>query len=133
MDPHIEQDRSATAGGLFHSLRNLLATLLGIVHTRLELLTTEIQEEVQGAAKLLLWAFIAALAAMMALFLAAFTVIFAFWEHRFAAALAMVALFVAIAVIAVLTMRHKLRTRSPLLDATLSELARDRDQLRARL
>lgn len=132
MDPRYEQERPATASGLFQSLRNLLGTLLGIVHTRLELLTTELREEVQRAAKLLLWAFIAAFAAMMALFLAAFAVIFAFWDtHRLAASLAVVVLFVAIAVVALLMMRHKLRTRPPLLDATLSELARDRDELRA--
>jgi uncharacterized membrane protein YqjE len=45
----------------------------------------------------------------------------------------MVALFVLLAVVAALTLRHKLRTRPPLLDATLGELAKDRDQLRARL
>jgi uncharacterized membrane protein YqjE len=134
MEPTIEQERPATASGLFHSLSTLLGTVLGIVHTRLELLTTELQEEVQRAAKLLLWAFVAAFAAMMALFLAAFAVIFAFWDtHRLAASLVMVALFIAVAVVAVLLMRHKLRTRPPLLDATLGELARDREQLRARL
>jgi len=134
MDPAIEQERPATASGLFQSLSNLLGTLLGIVHTRLELLTTELQEEVQRAATLLLWAFIAVFGAMMALFLAAFTVIFAFWDtHRLGAALAMVGLFVAIALIAISIMRHKLRTRPPLLDGTLAELARDRDQLRARM
>jgi uncharacterized membrane protein YqjE len=134
MDPNTEQERPATAGGLFQSLSNLLGTVLGIVHTRLELLTTELQEEVQRAAKLLLWAFVAAFAAMMALFLAAFTVIFAFWDtYRVTAALAMVVLFVVVAVGAALLMRHKLRTRPPLLDATLGELARDREQLRARM
>jgi uncharacterized membrane protein YqjE len=134
MDPRFEQERPASASGLFQSLSQLLGTLLGIVHTRLELLTTELQEEVQRAAKLLLWAFIAAFAAMMALFLAAFTVIFVFWDtHRLAAALTVVGLFIAIAVIALLMLRHKLRTRPPLLDATLGELARDREELRARM
>jgi uncharacterized membrane protein YqjE len=134
MDPRFEQERPATASGLFQSLSQLLGTLLGIVHTRLELLTTELQEEVQRAAKLLLWAFVAAFAAMMALFLGAFTVIFVFWDtHRLAASLTVMALFIALAVVAILIMRRKLSTRPPLLDATLGELARDRDQLRARM
>jgi uncharacterized membrane protein YqjE len=45
----------------------------------------------------------------------------------------MIGLFVAVAVVAGLILRHKLSTKPPLLDDTLAELAKDRDQLRARL
>jgi len=31
-------------GGLLHSVKSLLATLVGIVHNRLELIATELQE-----------------------------------------------------------------------------------------
>ena len=65
---------------MFHSLGNLLGTLIGIIHTRLELLTTELQEEVRQVGAILIWAFIAAFAAMMALFLGALAVIFIFWD-----------------------------------------------------
>jgi uncharacterized membrane protein YqjE len=127
-------ERPGSASGIFHSLSTFIGSLLGIVHTRLELLTTELQEEVQYAAKLLLWAFVAAFAAMMALFLGALTVIFAFWDtHRLLVAALMVALFIAIAVVALLVLRSKMRNKEPLLDATLAELAKDRDQLRAKL
>jgi uncharacterized membrane protein YqjE len=104
------------------------------VHTRLELLTTELQEEVRQVGGILLWAFIAAFAAMMGLFLGALVVIFAFWDtHRIAASLAMVAVFVLVAIAAGLMLRHKLSNKPPLLDDTLAELAKDRDQLKARL
>jgi uncharacterized membrane protein YqjE len=64
----------------------------------------------------------------------ALTVIFVFWDtHRIAASLAMVGLFVGVALVAGLVLRHKLSTKPPLLDDTLAELARDRDQLKARL
>ncbi|PZN33541.1 MAG: hypothetical protein DIU71_04825 [Proteobacteria bacterium] len=126
--------RRSAAGGLLKSLGNMLGTLVQIVHTRLELLTTELQQEIHSAAILLLWAFVAAFAAMMTLFLGALTVIFVFWDtHRLAAALVMVAGFGALAVIAAMVLIYKLRTRPPLLDATLTELAKDRDRLRARL
>lgn len=127
-------EEPATASGLFHSLGRFSGTLLGIVHTRLELLRTELQEEVQHAAKLALWGFIAAFAALLALFMGALTVVFALWDtHRLVASLAMVTLFVVIAVAAALVTSHKLRTKPPMLDATLAELAKDRDQLRAKL
>jgi uncharacterized membrane protein YqjE len=115
-------------------LSNFFGTFIGIVHTRLELLTTELQEEIRDVGAIMIWAFIAAFAAMMTLFLAALAVIFVFWDtHRVAAALAMVALFIVLGLVAGLILRNKLRTKSPLLDDTLAELAKDRDHLRARL
>lgn len=132
-DPEVQSGPRPVAG-LFHSLNNFLATFVTIVHTRLELLTTELQEEVRQVGGILLWAFIAAFAAMMGLFLAALAVIFVFWDtHRIAASLAMIGLFVAVTVVAGLILRHKLSTKPPLLDDTLAELAKDRDQLKARL
>ena len=132
-DPEVHSGPKPVAG-LFQSLNNFLATFVTIVHTRLELLTTELQEEVRQVGGILLWAFIAAFAAMMGLFLAALAVIFVFWDtHRIAASLAMIGLFVVVTVVAGLILRHKLSTKPPLLDDTLAELAKDRDQLKARL
>lgn len=135
MASNLDDDgRPTSAAGLVQSLSRFSGTLLGILHTRLELLRTELQEEVQQSANLALWAFIAAFAALMALFLGALTVIFVFWDtHRVLASLAMVALFVLIALGAALMLRQKLRTKPPMLDATLAELAKDRDHLRSRL
>jgi uncharacterized membrane protein YqjE len=129
-----DADRPNSASGLFHSLSNLLGTFIGIVHTRLELLTTELQEEVRQVGAILIWAFVAAFAAMMSLFLGALAVIFVFWDtYRIAASVAMIVLFFAIAALAALILRNKLHAKSPLLDDTLAELAKDRDQLRAKL
>jgi uncharacterized membrane protein YqjE len=120
--------------GLFQSLSNFAGTLIAIAHTRLQLLTTELQEEVRQVGAILLWAFIAAFAAMMGLFLGALAVIFVFWDtHRIAASLAMIALFILIAMGAGLMLAKKLRDKPPMLDDTLAELAKDRDNLKARL
>jgi len=71
---------------------------------------------------------------MMGLFLAALAVIFVFWDtYRIAAALAMVGLFIAVALLAGFMLVKKLRSKQPLLSDTLAELAKDRDQLRSRL
>lgn len=132
-DEHSDEHRSAPASGLFQSLNNFAGTFVAIAHTRLELLTTELQEEVREVGEILVWSFVALFAAMMALFLGALTVIFVFWDtHRVLAALLMTAAFLLIAAIAALLLRNKMRTKPPLLDATLAELARDRDQLKAR-
>jgi uncharacterized membrane protein YqjE len=121
-------------GGLFHSLSSFVGTLVTVAHTRLQLLTTELQEEVQRAAQLLVWAFVAIFAAMMALFLGALTVIFVFWDtHRLLAALAMTGVLLAIAIGAAVVLQAKLKSKPPMLDDTLAELAKDRDQLRKHL
>lgn len=131
--PH-EQEPQQPVAGLFQSFSNFAGTLIAIAHTRLQLLTTELQEEVRQVGAILLWAFIAAFTAMMGLFLGALAVIFVFWDtHRIAASLAMIATFVAIAVVAALLLAKKLRSKAPLLDDTLAELAKDRDNLKARL
>jgi uncharacterized membrane protein YqjE len=128
------QQAERPASSLFQSASKLAATVLAVAHTRLELLTTELQEEVRQVGAILLWAFIAAVAAMMALFLAALAVIFVFWDtYRIAASLAMIGMFVAVAGGAALILVKKLRSKPPMLDDTLAELAKDRDQLRARL
>jgi uncharacterized membrane protein YqjE len=136
MQPHVmteepQAEQSQLAVGLFRSVGNLAATLIGIAHTRLELLTTELQEEIQRAAHVLLWAALALLAGMLAMFLGALTIILYFWEtHRVLAALIITGVFVAVAVIAIGVLFSKLHGKPPILDATLNELARDRDQLR---
>src|SRR5690606_13178856 len=125
------QHKDRPASSLLQSASQFAGTVVAIAHTRLELLTTELQEEVRHVGAILLWAFIAAFAAMLGLFLAALAVIFVFWDtHRIAAALAMVAAFVLVAAGAGLMLRVKLRGRPPLLNDTLAELAKDRDQLR---
>lgn len=134
MDAHSDEHRSAPASGLFQSLNNFVGTFVSIAHTRLQLLTTELQEEVREVGEILVWSFIALFAAMMALFLGALAVIFVFWEtHRVLAALSMTAAFLLIAAIAAVLLRNKLRAKPPMLDATLAELAKDRDQLKSRL
>jgi uncharacterized membrane protein YqjE len=130
----LPQEPPQSATGLLQSLSNFAGTLLATAHTRLQLLTTELQEEVRQVGAILLWAFIAAFAAMMGLFLGALAVIFVFWDtHRIAASLAMIGLFVVITIAAALMLAKKLRSKPPLLDDTLAELAKDRDNLKARL
>lgn len=120
--------------GLFKSLTNLVATVVGIVQTRVELLTTELQEEMHRVAEILVWTVVALLAAGMGLFLAALAVIFVFWDtHRLLASVLVTAAFFGIAVVALVVLQAKLRSKPPMLDATLAELAKDREALKSKL
>jgi uncharacterized membrane protein YqjE len=131
-----EQHASTVSGasaGLFNSLSQLLGTLVAIVQTRLELLTTELQEEVHSAANLVLWALIALFTGIVGLVLGGLTVIFIYWEtHRVLAAVLVTAVFFLLTLIAALILTRKIRAQKRFLDSTLSELAKDGDALRAR-
>lgn len=117
-------------GGLFRSLARVLATAVGIAQTRLELLTTELQEEVHRVAEIMVWTAVALLAAGVGLFLLALVVIFVFWDtHRIIASIAVTASFFLIAAVAALVLRAKVRGKPPMLDATLAELKKDRETL----
>ena len=105
-----------------------------MAQTRLELLTTELQEEIQRAASMLLWAFVALFAAGMGLFMLALAIIFACWDtHRILASVLVTVVFFGIAAFAVMYLRKQINSRPRMLDATLSELARDRQRLDERM
>jgi uncharacterized membrane protein YqjE len=120
-------------GGLFTSIAQLLATAVGIAQTRLELLSTELQEEMHRVAEIMVFAAIALLAAGIGLFLLALVIIFVFWDtHRMAASIGVTSVFLLIAVVAGVALRAKIRAKPPLLDATLAELKKDRSALLSR-
>jgi uncharacterized membrane protein YqjE len=130
VDSVAAQPARGPFSGLFRSLAHLLATAVGIAQTRLELLSTELQEEVHRVAEIMLWAAVALLAAGVGLFLLALLVIFVFWDtHRVLASVGVTAVFFLIAVTAGLVLRAKVRGKPPLLDATLAELKKDRASL----
>jgi len=134
MDDQGTSTSDAPARGLFRSLSKLLATLFAIAQTRLELLTTEVQEEIERATALLAWGSVALLSAGIGIFFVGITIILAFWDtHRLAAALAVTGVVVGICVVSLVILSRKMRGRTRLLHATRTELAKDREQLSSRL
>ena len=130
VDSLAEQPARGPISGLFRSVAHLLATAVGIAQTRLELLSTELQEEVHRVAEIMLWATVALLAAGVGLFLLALVIIFVFWDtHRLLASIAVTSAFFLMAASAGLVLRAKVRNKPPLLDATLAELKKDRASL----
>ena len=103
---------------------------MGIAHTRLDLLSNELQQEVHRVAEIMVWTAIALLAGGIGLFVAALTIIFAVWDtHRLLASIAVTAVFFLGALVAGVVLMAKVRSKPRLLDATLTELAKDRAAL----
>ena len=100
-EPTLERGPAPGPGGLFASLRLLLANLLDLAQTRVELLTTELSAEIQRAVGVLLWAFIALFFGGLAVLMLALTVIIAVWdEHRLLAAGVFSGLFLGVTLVA---------------------------------
>lgn len=123
-----------SAGGLFDSLRSLIATLVAMAHTRVELFGTEIEEEVRRLIVLLVGTFIVLAFATLSLVFCGLVVIAAYWDtHRVAAAVGVAACFIVLAVASYLAVRARTRRRSRLLASTLDELERDLELLDKRI
>jgi uncharacterized membrane protein YqjE len=119
---------------LLGSFSGLLATVVGIGRTRLELFTVEVREELRRVADVLLWGAVAVLAAAGGVFFAGLGIIFIFWDtHRILAVGLVTAAYFVIAGLAALNIRSMLRERPSFLQATLGELARDEAELRDRV
>jgi uncharacterized membrane protein YqjE len=130
MSPDESAAGTGPISGLIGSLRGALSTLVAIAQTRLEIISTELQEEVGRAAELLLWAFVALLAAGIGLFLGALVLIVVFWDtHRLLVSLLVMGFFFLLALAAVLVLRARLKSRPRLFEATIAEFARDREHL----
>src|SRR4030042_69997 len=117
-------------GGLFDSLKVLAATLLAIAHTRLELLSTELEEERVRLSSMLVWTLAALFCAGLGVVLATLFVVLALWDiHRLLALGIPAILFLLGAVVAWLIVRGKARAKPRLFAASPAELSQDRKGL----
>ncbi len=116
------------AGNLLRALQNLGGSFLAIVQTRLQLLSTEFEEEWLRLAGLAVLALAALFCAGVAIVLAVVFVVAAFWDsYRLSAIIALGAVFVLMAVVLwrMLVMRYA--AKPPLFAASLKELRKDRE------
>lgn len=119
--------------GLFESLKTFSATLIAITHTRLELLSTDLEEEREHLLSMLVLGLLALFCIGVGVVLATIFVVVAFWDgYRLAALGTLAALFVLAGVAAVGFVKHKLRTKPRIFAASLLELSKDRQHLSSR-
>ena len=119
--------------GMFDSLRQMLGTLVGVAQTRIELLGSEVEEQVARLTSILLWVIVSLFLAFTTVVLISAAILIAFWDsNRILAAILLAAGFAVLALIAYLRARAVARGRPLLFRATLEELAKDRDRLGGR-
>lgn len=119
-------------GGLLSSLRQLTATSLALLHTRLALLAVELEEEKRRLLRVLAWGAITVFLGCVGLVFLAGLVVLAFWDtHRVLACVGVTLSFFGLTGLAAWRVSVNLSTPG-LLTATLQELQDDQAALTAR-
>jgi uncharacterized membrane protein YqjE len=122
----MADDNPSGSKGLFESLSTLASTVVGAAHTRLELLSTDIEED---RAHLLsqVCLYVSALFCLaVGLILLVILLMLAFWDtHRLIALAVLAGVFLLISVMAWGYARHKAKTKPKLFLASLMELLKD--------
>ncbi len=118
------------AGGLLGSLKNLVATLVAVAQTRLQLLANEIQEESLRLWRLWLLSIIAVFFFAGSVLLFTLLVIVAFWDsNRLLAIGGFAALYLIIGIVLAIELRRSATVDSRLFEASLGELTKDHERL----
>lgn len=126
-------DAPAVGKGLFESLTKFSANLVAIAHTRLDLLSTDLEEERAHVFSLLALGLAALFFIGIGVVLTTILLVVAFWDtHRFLVLSLLAEFFLAAGLVAGGVAIHKARTKPKLFSASLSELYKDRQQLVSR-
>lgn len=114
------------AAGLFESVKTLSGTLVGVVRTRLQLLSTDVAEERERAISLVVSGVIALFFLGVGSVLLSVLIVVAYWEsHRLLALGALSAVFLIASAGAAWVALHKMQTVPRLFARTRAELSRD--------
>ncbi len=121
---------ASRGAGLLASLQRLLATLIEILQTRVAIVATEFEEERERIRELVVLGFLALFFVTIGLMLVTLFVVMLLWEYHLVYVLGGCAfLYLALGAIAGVVLRRRLKARPRLFATTLTELAKDRDQL----
>lgn len=116
---------------LADSMRSLLGTGIALVHTRVELIGVELEQELWRARSLLIWGFAAMLLLLLAVGFAGVALIVTFWDsHRQLVSSLVAMTFAALALLAVWMLVSTLRAKPRLFESTLQALERDLEAVR---
>jgi uncharacterized membrane protein YqjE len=125
--PLPEGSGSQTGPGLFTSLRSFWSVLLAILYTRLDLATTELEDEAVRGIQLVATSLIGLLALFSAFFFAMFLIIALAWNtpYQFWVIGAIFGFYLVVGVGCIIGARNMFLNRPRFLSQTIAELRRD--------
>jgi len=118
------------AEGLLNSLKNLTVTLIAIIHTRLELLSTDLEEGRERFISLLAMAFVSLFSLCFGAVLLTILVVVVFWEsHRLLVLGSLTGLFLITGAVLGAVVVSKLKSMPRMFEASLAELIKDHQEI----
>ena len=130
MSPESQDPVSGRQIGLLGSLKTLAATLLGIGCTRLELLSSEIEEQRVWLSSILLWTLISLFCAAVGIVLVTTFLVVIFWDtYRLLTLFILAFVFLLGAIFSWQVALGKTRAKPKLFSTSLAELSKDHEQL----
>jgi len=119
--------------GLLTSLQRLMETLLEILQTRVEIVATEFEEERVRLRELVVFGILTLFFVGVGLTLLTLFIVVLYWDsHRVAVLGGVAILYLGLGGLTGIILYRRLKSRTRLFAATLSELTKDRDQLSSR-
>jgi len=116
--------------GLLESLTAFATTLVGVVHTRLELLSTDFEEDRERLFSIVTLYLIAMFCLVVGLVLTIILIVYILWEtHRLLALSSMAGFFLLVGLVLWGFATHKTKTKPKLFSASLIELLKDKENL----
>lgn len=124
------EEGTANKRGLLDSVKTLIATLLAMGQTRLELLSNDLEEERAWLTSMMVWTLIALFCAVLAVVLVTLLIVVVFWDtYRLLALSVMIGVFIVGAGFSWRVVCNMSRSKPRLFSASLAELSKDREQL----
>jgi len=118
------------AEGLLNSLKNLTATLIAIVHTRLELISTDLEEGRERFISLLAMAFVSLFSLCFGAVLLTILVVVVFWDtHRLLVLGSLTGLFLIVGAVLGAAVVRRLKSMPRMFEASLAELIKDHQEI----
>jgi len=123
--------RPGSRPSLFQSLKGYLATWVELLRTRLELFSTELQEEKERAQQMVVLAAVSMLCLAFGVLLMTLLVVAACWEtqYRLVVLGGFALLYLAAGIVIAVVLRRKNQNRPKFFAATLAELSKDYQHL----
>lgn len=130
MDGEVSGAGTAREPSFSESLKAVFASLVALLHTRLDLVSTELEEELERLKQMLLLAAISLFCFGVGVLLLTVFIVVIFWDtHRFLALGGFALFYLLVGVILGLKVRGIVGAHPRLFSATVAELAKDREIL----
>jgi uncharacterized membrane protein YqjE len=119
------------APGIFDSIRSFLATWVGLIKTRVELLSLEVEEQREWLEYVVVWGLAALFCIGLGLVLLTLFIVVCFWDtYRLWVLGGFALLYLGGGGALVLLLRKKMKHRPRMFETTAAELAKDHSYLR---